>query len=482
MFPGHFVCDFFILAQQIQQRPLFDLRPPTEVVDEVVGVLPSQLGAQTHHDRLGDDGPVGHAEVGHHGVLVNLEPLDEVGGLFQRGVGQGRDLGQHDPLHLPGSGAAFVVLDHGLEQGGGELPGRGRHGGDVGAGDRVAFLGHGAARPAVRHVRLGDLGHLGLRQQFHVQRELGAGRREHGAQRAELGDPVALRVPRDLGHLQVEVPRQFALALQAEVGVAGGGRERGQGARRARELEDGQPGLDVLEPLPVPEEGGQQAGQLEPERHGDRLLQVRPRRHGRGPVPVGEGAERRDDAVEGLLEQGHGVPQLDHRRGVGDVLGRRPPVRPLAQARLDGVDVRDELLDHAEHRVPDEFGLGPEFVKVDVPDVEAELDDLVGGPLRDDAQARLGLGQGPLEGEVTLRARLVGPDGGGFPGREDVAKDEGILYRSHCWIIISGIVTTFRECIVRKINGDKRMVVQVGFVSWVVCMYVRTRVVCLISV
>ena len=62
---------------------------------------------------------------------------------------------------------------------------------------------------------------------------------------------------------------------------------------------------------------------------------------------------------------------LHHGRGVGDVLGGRAPVAPLAQALGAFLD---DLLHHRQHRIADALGLLLELGEVDVLDLAVALD------------------------------------------------------------------------------------------------------------
>src|SRR5437667_242315 len=65
-----------------------------EVVEGVVARLTTEMRAESHHDRLGDDGASCEVEVGPHAVGVNLESRQHELGLRQRAGGQEKDFRQ----------------------------------------------------------------------------------------------------------------------------------------------------------------------------------------------------------------------------------------------------------------------------------------------------------------------------------------------------------------------------------------------------
>ncbi len=73
------------------------------------------------------------------------EAADEEARLRQGAGRKAEDLRQRDPFDLPGPGRAFVILDHGVEQGGHLLAHHRDAGVNIGARDRIALLRHRAA-------------------------------------------------------------------------------------------------------------------------------------------------------------------------------------------------------------------------------------------------------------------------------------------------------------------------------------------------
>ncbi len=122
------------------------------------------------------------------------------------------------------------------------------------------------------------------------------------------------------------------------------------------------------------------------------------------------------------LDQNERLADLHHRRRIGDVLRRRAPVAPFAEAVAAQ---RDELLHHRQHRIADALGLRFEFGEVDLGDIAMPAD-FVGGFFRDDAEPRLRPRQRGLEVEIFLDAVLIGEHPPHRLGGEDVAEDRGI--------------------------------------------------------
>lgn len=81
-------------------------------------------------------------------------------------------------------------------------------------------------------------------------------------------------------------------------------------------------------------------------------------------------------------------------------------MRPFSQASFHLVDLLDELLDHAQDRVADEFCLLLELVKID-PVYLAALHNLIGGVTRNDTELGLCAGQRRFKVQVVLCPSLV---------------------------------------------------------------------------
>ena len=341
--------DLRVLGQQVEEGAAGPQHLAADVVDEVVRALAAERRPQPHHHRLGDHQPLGRVQVRAHPRGIDLQALEDEPALRQGAGRQDEDLGQHDPLDLPGAGRALVVRDHRVEQGRHVLAHDPDAGVDVGGGDRVALLRHGAGRAAALGEGLEDLLDLGLHHQLDVRRHLAERAGDQAEEAADLGDPVAHRVPGDLGLAEAELLHQPRLDLEAPRA------ERGEVARGAAELADQHARAQLPEPLEVALEAGEEDGRLVAEGDRHRLLQVAARRHRRVPVAAGEPGERAGDRQEIPLDQVERVPDLQHGRGVGDVLGRGAPVAPLAEP----VPAQpDQLLHDGEHGVADPLGLG----------------------------------------------------------------------------------------------------------------------------
>ena len=128
---------------------------------------------------------------------------------------------------------------------------------------------------------------------------------------------------------------------------------------------------------------------------------------------------RRGDRRELALDDRQPLADLQHGRGVGDVLRGRAPVAVLAELVAAQ---RVELRDDAEDRVADALGLLAQLGHVDLVE-PAVADDLVGRFLRNQAEAALDLGQRGFDVEVLLRAVLVGPDLAHLVAGEDALED-----------------------------------------------------------
>ena len=212
------------------------------------------------------------------------------------------------------------------------------------------------------------------------------------------------------------------LGAQAGLGLHRPGLERRQRAGGAGELPDEHPLAQLRQPLAVALDRREQPRHLVAERHGDGLLQVAATDHRGVPVLAGEARQGRRDRGQLVVDQVERLADLQHRGGVGDVLGRGAPVAVLAEAvAAEGVD----LVDHGDDGIADALGLPAQLDHVDL--VEAAVaDDLVGRLLRDDAELALHLGQGGLDVEVVLGPVLVGPDGAHLVGAEDALEDVGV--------------------------------------------------------
>ncbi len=122
------------------------------------------------------------------------------------------------------------------------------------------------------------------------------------------------------------------------------------------------------------------------------------------------------------LDEQERVADLQHGRGVGDVLRGGAPVAPLAEAV--GAQ-RHDLLHHAEHGIADPLRLQLELGEIDVLDLALPLD-LLRGARRDDPEPRLDARQRRLDLEIIFGPRLVGEYPAHLRRAEDVLEDDRI--------------------------------------------------------
>ena len=164
---------------------------------------------------------------------------------------------------------------------------------------------------------------------------------------------------------------------------------------------------------------GQDRRHLVAERHRNRLLQVAAPDDRRVAVALGESRERTRDRLQLGVDDREPLADLQHGRGVGDVLRGGAPVAVFAElVAAQRVQLRDDTQD----RIADALRLRAELLHVDLADV-AVADDFVGGLLRNDAEPALHDGERPLDVDVLLRAILVGPDAAHRLAAEEVAED-----------------------------------------------------------
>src|SRR3974377_1681999 len=129
--------DFGVLSEQIDQRPSGGDNLAANVIDKIVRLLPAEIGTKPQHHRLGNDQSLGQIEVSAHFFLVDLQALEHEFSLRQGARGKTKYFRYDDPLDLPGTGCAFVILDHGVEQGGNLLAHDGDERGDIDRRERV---------------------------------------------------------------------------------------------------------------------------------------------------------------------------------------------------------------------------------------------------------------------------------------------------------------------------------------------------------
>jgi len=213
-----------------------------------------------------------------------------------------------------------VLADLRGENGRGEVRGHGRGSERDRRGDRIALLRHGGRAAAAGRGRLERLGHVGLHQQCHVAGELAAAAGKYRQRRGDLGEPVAMAVPRRVRQRQLELGRE--LFGDRKPGVA----ERGERAGGAAELEHQVLTSQPRKPGARARERGAVAGELEPERDRQRVLQPGAAGDRRRAVALRLRGEARARAVEIGDERVDDGRKLQHLGGVDDVLAGRAPM------------------------------------------------------------------------------------------------------------------------------------------------------------
>ena len=185
---------------------------------------------------------------------------------------------------------------------------------------------HGRRDAAGRDAHLPD---LGLREQRHVEADLGSNAGRNVERAAELRDPPAARVPRDDGLGQVELLREQAQHL--EPAVAERRQRPGRSAQLGREprladLHQAAAGLD---------ERDEPGSGLCSERRRHRLLQQRAAGHDSGAMRAGELRARRRSAVQLAADEQERAPGDEHRGRVHRVLACRAPVDVAGRLAAD---------------------------------------------------------------------------------------------------------------------------------------------------
>src|SRR5256886_16841504 len=108
--------------------------------------------------------------------------------------------------------------------------------------------------------------------------------------------------------------------------------EGGERAGCAREFTHQDARTQLRETRAMPLDRGENPGDLVAEGHGNGLLQVAAPDHRRVAVATGELRHRSRDRAEIVLDEHEALADLQHRGGVGDVLGGGAPMAPFAEA------------------------------------------------------------------------------------------------------------------------------------------------------
>ena len=138
----------------------------------------------------------------------------------------------------------------------------------------------------------------------------------------------------------------------------------------------------------------------------------------------GEGREPLDGAVEIGDEGVDGGTQLEHQRGVDDVLAGRPPMHVRRGCRIGLGDLGSERIDQRSGDVAGRRGFLAE--RLDVVALGAGGGgDLVGGERRNDADRRFRACERDLEIEHALQPRAIIQDGAHGGARDQRGEQRG---------------------------------------------------------
>ncbi len=108
-----------------------------------------------------------------------------------------------------------MILDDSFEQCGGVLPHNRRTGEDVIAGDRIAFLRHGAAGAASVGERLGYFADFGLHHEFYIGGDLAESAGDESEKATNFREAIASGVPGDDRLAELQLAHQAFLDFEA---------------------------------------------------------------------------------------------------------------------------------------------------------------------------------------------------------------------------------------------------------------------------
>ena len=296
-----------------------------------------------------------------------------------------------------------MLLHHGGDHRG-DQPRRARGGRQrYGGGHGVALLRHagGDAPPFFR--RLEGFGHFGLHEQREIAGHLSQRADEQAEKRRHFGEAIPLRMPGDRGQGEPQIGRERLRDFQALPA------ERGERPGSASELQHERARSDLLEPLRVPLDRVEPAGQLHPQGHRGGVLQPGPPGEQRRLVLLGASGQRRGEALQVLVQHGGELPELQDEARVHRVLAGRAPVHVPGGLRIGRGDQSGQRGDGGNRRVARlgrALGQPEEIEQLGA----AASPDRLGGPRRDHSDASLGPRQRGLEVEHPLQARAVGED------------------------------------------------------------------------
>src|SRR5579883_2696902 len=295
-----------------------------------MGGVFSQVRTEGHGDGFGVDQAVGKVEVLAHAGGVDFKARDGFRGAMQGSGGEADQFWQRLPFGVPVTKAAFVLLSHGPEDGGGK--GGNALGGceDGSTGDRVAFLRHGGGTAATLPGGLCD-----------------------------FGDTVAVGVPGKIGERELQFLGECLSHVEAAVV------EAGQGSCGAAELQHQGSRTEFAQTGAVAGECVEVAGGLEPEDGGNGLLQPGAGGQRCGFVPFGELGEIGAEPFEFGGDEAQGVAQLQNQASIDGVLAGSSPVHVAGGVLVLFADEFGELPNHGDGEVAGIDGAAGENVEVE---------------------------------------------------------------------------------------------------------------------
>ena len=338
--------------QYVEQGPVGLDRRPAGVIDEIMRLVAAGVRGQPHHHRFRHDQAMRHGQVSRHPAGIDAQPAQQEPRLAERPGGIAEGFRQRHPLEMPRAGRALEIGDERIECQAGMLAQDLGRGEDQLAGNRIALLRHRRARAAAGGKGFGRLAELGRRHQHQVIGDLGEAAGDEGQHLDRLGDAVAGGVPGDRRVAERQFPSELGAALDRFIAPP----ERGQRAGGAAELDDEHARAQFAQTVGVAIEGrepdrglvaeGNRQGVLQMGAAGERQVAVAARE-------IGEMAAHRGEI---LFDQPQSGADLQHRSGIHDVLGRRPPMQPAP----GGAGGLGELADQRQDRIADGLGLGLE--------------------------------------------------------------------------------------------------------------------------
>ena len=363
----------------------------------------ADLGRKRKRNGLRHDEALAGVEVGPHPVGVDLESAAHVGNGGERA---GHDQCQRRegwPFRLPGAGGAFMFLHLRRQDGGGQVRRHGRGGERDRGANRISLMRHGRRAALAGARRLERFAHFGLHQERHVARDLAAGAGEDRQARGDVGEPIAMAVPRRFRQGKVKQGGEPVRHVEPAIVER---RKRAGGTAKLQHQ-----GFPAHPPQPFARaaERGRVAGNLQAERHRQRVLQPSPGDSRLPPVAAGELGE----TVDGALDIGHqridNGAQFEHQRGVDDVLAGRAPMHVAGGIGIDLGDFVGQRF-HQRYRhvagLHRLFGERREIVAVGL----ACFGDRIGGGRRNDADSGFGAHQSSLDVEHALQPGAVVDD------------------------------------------------------------------------